>query len=296
MKTSLLLRQIALLIALCISGYALAFPPDLSKYKQRVEQNATYGLDEKIVITYALEYPDTASLSDITVSLPGIDKIEGLKLLYGPAVISSLNYTSTNNVIKKTSKASFQFILKATEPGHYDLPDFVVTDKTTGKAIDFPPAHASFTVSNDEFSTLEEKDEDTISKMDEPKTFLHAIISHDNIKVGESTTLTLKLLSNEDLRALEYCSRVEAEDCFISSSTLNDLTHEVVEYEGKKYREYLIGEYNITPLKSGEFTLKPITVKCTIGPSFMDIFYPQKNAEDKTVTITSNPITLKAEK
>lgn len=293
MKTSLLLRQIALLIALCISGYALAFPSDLSKYKQRVEQNATYVLGEKIIITYTLEYPDSTSLTDITVSLPGIDKIEGLKLLYGPAVISSLNYTSTNNVIKKTSKVSFQFLLKATEPGHYDLPDFVVTDKTTGKAIDFPPIHAGFTVVNDDTRALDEYAE---SQMDEPKTFLHAIISHDKIKVGESTTLTLKLLSNEDLRALEYCSRVEAEDCFISSSTLNDLTHEVVEYEGKKYREYLIGEYNITPLKSGEFTLKPITVKCTIGPSFMDIFYPQKNAEDKTVTITSNPITLKAEK
>lgn len=293
MKTSLLLRQIALLIALCISGYALALPSDLSKYKQRVEQNATYVLGEKIIITYTLEYPDSTSLTDITVALPGIDKFKGLKLIYGPSISTTTSYISTKNEIKKSSKISFQFLLKATEPGHYDLPDFVVTDKTTGKAIDFPPIHAGFTVVNDDTRALDEYAE---SQMDEPKTFLHAIISHDKIKVGESTTLTLKLLSNEHVMSMEYISGVEADDCFITSEPLSVISNELIEYEGKKYKEYLIGKYEITPLKSGEFTINPISVKCEIGPSLMDLFSPQKATEDKTVTITSNPITLKAEK
>lgn len=293
MKTSLLLRQIALLVALCASGYALAFPSDLSKYKQRVEQNAIYVLGEKIIISYTIEYPDTTSLTDITVSLPGIDKIKGLKLIYGPSVTTQTNFSIINGKQTQSGKTIFQFVFNATESGHYDLPDFVVTDKTTGNVIDFPPIHASFTVANDGTSGLNEFAE---YLMEEPKTFLHAIISHDKIKSGESTTLTLKLLSNEDVRALEYFSGVEADDCFIRSELIDTVSPGLVEYEGKKYKEYLIGKYVITPLKSGEITLEPISVKCTIGPSLTDLFSEPESDKSKTVTVTSNPIILRAEK
>lgn len=287
MKTSLLLRQIALLFALCASGYAWALPPDLSKYKQNVEQNATYGLGEKIAISYVLEYPDTASRPNISVSLPGIDKIKGLKLIYGPSISTTTSYIRTKNEIKKSSKVSFQFLLKATEPGHYDLPDFVVTDNTSGSGIDFPPVHASFSVVNG-------NDNEQENKTTEKKTSLIAAFDNDRIRLDQTAILTLKLLSNEYISGISDLSELELDDSFISQTPISIITGETVEYEGDKYKEYIIGKYEITPLKSGEFTIAPFTVKCAIGT--LDFFFSSTAPSEKTVTVTSHPLILTVDK
>lgn len=280
---------IALLATFCVSGFAKVTNGDLSRLKQRVGNEKQYPVGERFQITYTIEMTDSVkspefSSSDFTVSIPGIDSIKGLKFEYGPAVANSQSYTVINHKTSITNLISYLFSLKATEPGHYKLPAFRVIDKSTGKPLGLPLVHA-------EFSVVPKDGNANGSTTPDKKTFLRMTIDNDTIELGSSAKLTLRMLTNEVPTTVSNLSCPDINDCFVAPIEIDSVSGSSVEFEGADYTEYIIGKYNITPLKSGRFTIKPVTAECSISPSVMDIF-SSGSSESKSVNLSSNELNL----
>lgn len=177
----------------------------------------------------------------------------GLRVLSGPNPSTSSSYSFVNGKSESTTSTTYSFYLKATKEGTYTITP--ATIKVKGKTIKSKSYQIKVVKGSEKNKAQQKALSDNL--------FIKVNVNKKNIVVGEQILVTYKLftrleLQNSELSKLPDLNGFWSKDLETSSRFKRDVI------DGVPYNVATIKKSVLTAQKSGELTIDPMELKCSI--------------------------------
>ncbi|MCF7810411.1 BatD family protein [bacterium] len=251
-------------------------------------------------ITYTITISGGASLPD--VEIPDFD---GLEIVMGPSTSSSIEMV--NGSISQSK--SWTYILRTIKAGKHTIDAARVKYKRkyynsnkielNVQSPDTPPTTVSSKSNNDDDHGAVK-----VSKTKLPEVFITATADKKTVYKLQMITVTYRLYLSINVSGYDFAKQPQArgfwqEEFEVSKRpVLNDVT-----IQGKQYKSAVIRKIGLFPTRTGELTLDPLTIDCTVEvPSnrrnrrdpfddfFGDSFFSRRRREVRS--LSTEPLTL----
>lgn len=217
---------------------------------------------------------------------------------------SSKSISNKNGKMTTTNKIKWGVTIKPLKEGQFTTPEVILLNKND--TVPISQVSKTVIISNDITRHKEKKSEST--QKDKTKSRipdnaiirLISVIDRDEICLGDSVIMKVKLQSNqESFRDVKCYESIEIDDCFYESKGWNTANPVPVTVDGMDCFEWNIFEYALTPLTSGTIKIPKIKIKGTYrvrddkSDPFSDSWWQFYNVPFKT---QSNELKLKVKK
>jgi len=213
------------------------------KLKVTADKNPAI-VGEQIIIQYSIDTKGDKFKSP---------NFSGLRVLSGPNPSTSSSYTFINGKSKNKISTTYSFYIKAVKEGTFNITPASI--KVDGKTIKSKPYQIKVVKGSDRNKAQQKAIADNL--------FIKIEVSKRNIVVGEQILVTYKLLTRLDLHNTELSSLPAlngfwAKDLETSSRFKRDVI------DGVAYNVATIKKSVLTAQKSGELSIDPMELKCSI--------------------------------
>jgi len=288
MKYSLL--TFILMLSLPVDVYTQT--PDTADLRLRVVCNTPIVEGERFFVCYSVESPYKIESDSLQLKIS--DNSSATLLARPPMPTSTSTKTNIiNGKISETFGIDWNCCFLAAKTGATTLPDAEIIYR--GNSYHFP---AQPVIEEKQESDKSDHDpaylltprrrEDVILRLEQDK---------QQISSGESLTVTINLLTGAPISNASYNQPFEADDCLYQLSD-DDPVHATVTIDGYDYEQYTLAKYTVTPLRSGEFEIKPVELKITRidFPTGPDLFFSQPKYIDTDVKSDKLTFTVRNDK
>lgn len=202
---------------------------------------------------FSVEYSVNDKATDIRADL----KIEGLDVLYGPTVGSSLKIVNGVQSLSTT----FTYTMVAHAEGTYKIPEATVTvgGKTyTSNALSIKVLPADQSAGSNQNSRKQDRGSQKVNADD---VHLELSLSKTNAYEGEAVVATLKLyFRNTPIHSLTDAKLPDFDGFTVIDMDLANQEATLEHYKGANYQMYPIKQWLLFPSRSGEITIAPAHV------------------------------------
>lgn len=246
-------------------------------------------------------------------------EIRNFDVLSGPSQGSSSNISVINGKVTQTVSYTYTFLLQAPKAGTFTIPPASITvdgkkyqsNSLTIQVIDQGGGQQAQPRQNTRPRSTQPGTAGSISESD---VFLRAVISKNNLTLGEQAIITYKLYTRIPL-SLQGIDKIPANTGFWSQDLLKD-KDKYVQYDevinGSKYMVAEIRKVAIFPQQTGKLTIDPLQVDVLAqvavqtrspfddDPFFNDPFFKNffdsspfgQSVQNIQKTLKSNPVTV----
>jgi len=280
------MRRLALLLtALLIAGIGWA-------QSVRLTADAPHAViaGEKFQLVYTVN----AEGSDFRV--PPMDNFQ---VLMGPTVSQSFSTRIINNNVEKSSQFSYTYILKATQPGKYNIGAASIV--VNGKKVESNPLQIEV-IKGDDASAAKQATESSeqASGVSNEDLFITTSVSKRDVYKDEPLVLTTKIYVRQvDLQGLSDAKNMELKDFLSQELTRPEkMDWEIEAVNGKTYNVGIYEQRLLFPQKSGALEIPSMELEFIIkqrvarrSQSVFDDFF-ESNYRTVKKRVSSKPLTV----
>lgn len=208
--------------------------------------------------------------------------LKDFNILSGPNESSGTNIEVVNGRMKQSVEFTYSYILQPKKAGKFNLGTAAYTVK--GKKYVSNSLTIEVTGTSSQANQSTSQPEQKIDETDE--IFLKVILDKTNVYQGEFITGTVKIFTKYDLRNLDPVS-LPAFDGFYKQEIETPparLKLEVI--NGQRYGTATVQKFVLIPQKSGELTVPPYKIICTLSGFFSERY----EAKSRPVKVTVKPL------
>jgi len=273
---------------------------DQSKIRVTLKCDNIAYIDSVGHLYYHLYYPGTIESNDISLVIHS-KEYDNVKFMSDKFIPSSKskNVSIINGKQSTKTEIVWDVWFKPTALGSFKTPEYSIQIPDT---LNISPIIKRIQVvdksdhigGNNSDGKCKNVNENNAHKSD--IVVLKAEIDKDNIALGDSIIMDIKIISNRSLVYVYLNVPVEIEDCYYEQIPFEEFGESRnVEIDGIKCHEYTVLKYVIWPLRHGDFTIPELTINGEHVTSFFDPF-GDNAPENKSFSVSSKIVKFKVKK
>ena len=207
-----------------------------------------------------------------------------LEQLMGPVESSTMSTELVNGVAKTETIYTYTYIFETKQYGEFQLPSLIL--KNNDEEITIASPH------------IEVVEHPRIPRVAKDTVFVRAIADKENIQLGDSVLLLLKIYTtSSSLELNNVC--LDFPYCYFEETKLSaPAKWKVEEYKGKKYYTCPYKQFQVTPLQEGSVQLPKNIFEFKLNTSpkdknAFDAFFGSVNPTYEKKKTYTNPIIIK---
>lgn len=212
---------------------------------------------EQFRLTYRVNTHDASGFR-------GGDMPDVFDVLAGPLSSTQSSFQMVNGKTTATQTITYTYILTASKQGSFTIPAAHVTAK--GKEIQSNTLTITVSGTYEKKDTSDRKAVATSNDITDSDLFITASTDKNNVRLGDSLTLTQKLYTLVDVTSVNGVGSPDIDACYFKDEPLpREKSFVIEQYNGKNYKAVVWQKYTIVPLKTGTIVIRPQKFDCLVS-------------------------------